>query len=144
MGDDVDEEAWLCDRRKQVAEYLANEHVEHGRIALEAAWYVAPYVSLWQIENLKTPRRNGWWVICGDHPTDYISASGLDEPREVLRAIGDRWLDVSTFMRHGIPHPSMTVGSMENAKELGELLHSRAKLLIQWADDDCIWGEDAS
>jgi hypothetical protein len=110
---------------------------------LEASWYVAPYVSLWQVETLESPHRTGWWAICGDHPTDYISANGLDEPREALRAIGDRWLDLATFMRHGIPHPGMTVGAMEDAKELGELLRSRARLLIQWADDDSIW-EDAS
>jgi hypothetical protein len=143
MADDVDEQAWLLDRRKQVAEYLANEQVKHGRIALKASWYVAPYVSLWEVGLLRAPRQIGWWAICGDHPTDYISATDLDEPREVLRAIGERWRDLSSFMRHGIPHPSMTVGSKESAKELGELLRSRAKLLIQWADDDGIW-EDAS
>ena len=143
MADDIDEEAWLAERRKEVAAYLARERLEHGRIALDASWCVAPYVSLWQIESLKSPRRTGWWAICGDHPTDYISANDLYEPREVLRAIGERWLEVSSFMQRGIPHPTITIGSRANAKELGELLRTRAELLIQWADDESVW-EDAS
>jgi hypothetical protein len=110
MTDDIDEDAWLAERRKEVARYLANERLEHGCIALEAAWCVAPYVSLWQIESLKSPRRIGWWAICGDHPTDYISANDLDEPREVLRANGERWRKLARSCGEEFPtQPSRSV-----------------------------------
>jgi hypothetical protein len=143
MSDDIDEDAWLEERRGEVSAYLIREGVAHGGLGRGPAWFVAPYVSLWQIESLKAPGSVGWWAICGDHPTDYISASDLDEPREVLHAIGQRWLEVSSFMVRGISHPTISIGSRANAAELGALLRSRGKLLVEWADDEAIW-EDAS
>jgi hypothetical protein len=140
---DVDEEVWLFDRRDELLGYLAREGLEHGAIAPEPYWYVAPYVSVWGIGSLKTPGRVGWWAVCGDHPTDYVSSDGLHGPREVLRAIGERWLEVSSFMLEGRAHPTVTIGRPEDWPSLGGLLNSRAKTFLEWANDDSIW-TDAS
>ena len=76
------EEQWCEDRRAQVAAYLQREGVEHGQIGEWPAWHVAPYVSIWAIESKKRPDRVGWWVICGDLPTDYVSAAKIKHPRD--------------------------------------------------------------
>ncbi len=70
----LDEERWCQERRAQVAEYLRREGVRHGRIGEWRAWHVAPYVSVWAIESATLPESVGWWVICGDGPTDYRHA----------------------------------------------------------------------
>lgn len=81
------EEQWCEERRAEVTAYLQRERVEHGRVGEWPAWHVAPYVSIWAIESKKRVDSIGWWVICGDVPTDYVSATHMKHPRDVMRAI---------------------------------------------------------
>ena len=140
---DVDEIGWISEKRDELLGYLARERLEHGAIAPEPYWFVAPYVSVWGIGSVQAPGRVGWWAVCGDHPTDYISAGGLAAPREVLRAIGERWIEVSSYMLRGRPHPTVTIGRPEDWPNLGDLLSRRARTFLEWANDDSVW-TDAS
>jgi hypothetical protein len=72
------EERWCEQQRVAVNEYLQSQGVKHGRVGDWPAWHVAPYVSIWAIESVNRPEWIGWWVICGDLPTDYISASDIE------------------------------------------------------------------
>jgi hypothetical protein len=65
------EKRWCDERRIIVADYLDSQRVDHGRIGDEPAWCVAPFASIWAIESVERPEWIGWWVICGDFPTDY-------------------------------------------------------------------------
>ena len=78
--DPVVEEKWCSERREQVAQYLLRENVTYGQIGEWPAWHVAPFVSIWAIESAASNNRLGWWVICGDLPTDYVSAAELKSP----------------------------------------------------------------
>ncbi len=80
------EEQWCQERRAQVEAYLQHQRVEHGRVGEWPAWHVAPHVSLWAIESKVRPDWVGWWAICGDLPTDYVSAANIKHPREAVRA----------------------------------------------------------
>src|SRR5688572_31851449 len=72
--DDSDvEKQWCETARSQVARYLETQSVSHGQIGEWPAWHVAPYVSIWAVESQARPGWVGWWVICGDLPTDYVS-----------------------------------------------------------------------
>jgi hypothetical protein len=113
------EERWCNERRAQVADYLKREGVTHGRIGEWPAWHTAPYVSVWAIESAKCHESVGWWVICGDLPTDYVSAANVKHPREAMRAISERWLELSGYMIRGEKHPDTTVGTPEEWGEHG-------------------------
>ena len=135
------EEQWCNERRAQVADYLSREGVEHGRVGEWPAWHVAPYVSVWAIESLKKPDAVGWWVICGDLPTDYVSSASVNHPRDAVRAIAQRWRELVPFLERGEEHPDLHVGTPETWPELAPLLRARSELLLTWVDDDSVWPE---
>jgi len=135
------EEQWCNERRREVIAYLESQGIDHGRVAEWPAWHVAPYVSIWAVESRNRPESIGWWVICGDLPTDYVSSHGIAHPREAMRAIADRWNKLVPFLERGEEHPEWTVGTPERRAELAPLLGARGKLLAEWADDDSMWVE---
>lgn len=140
--DAAQEEKWCDERRTEIEGYLKTEGVSHGRIGEWPAWYVAPYVSVWAIESKARPDWVGWWVICGDLPTDYISADAIKHPRDAMRSISKRWLEVSADMSRGEEHPTVCLGTPDTWPVLGPLLKSRAEMLARWADDDSVWEGD--
>ena len=140
--DDPEVEAkWFSERRIEVAEYLQREGVIHGKIANEPAWHAAPYVSLWAIESFERPGSLGWWVISGDLPNDYVSASKAGNPREAIQAIATLWREAAEYMERGELHPSFVIGSGEQREELAPVLASRAEILLEWVADPEVWDE---
>ena len=138
--DDPETEAqWFFERREEISEYLKREGVAHGAIGTEPAWYVAPYVSVWAIESLAEPGSVGWWVISGDMPNDYVSASQAKSPREAVQVIASLWQEAAGYMSRGEQHPTFVIGSGDSNEELGPLLASRAGLLLEWAGDPEAW-----
>src|SRR5262245_59010387 len=121
MTDDEDRE-WCDASRARVAEYLRSEGVDHGRIGEGPAWHVAPCVSLWAIESKARQGAIGWWAICGDLPTDYVSSSGLRHPREALRAIATSWLSQASLMARGETGCNTIIGTPESWPSLAPLL----------------------
>jgi Domain of unknown function (DUF4826) len=103
------------------------------------AWHVAPYVSVWAIESATSPDSVGWWVICGDGPTDYIPGEEGVDPREAVRAFAAPWSEVASYMLRAEPHPTIELGSPKTWPELEPLLKNRAELLNSCAADDSVW-----
>ena len=135
------EERWCSDRQAEVAAYLLHERVVHGRIGEWPAWHIAPYVSIWAIESKANPGWVGWWAICGDLPTDYVSAGSIKHPRDAIRAISVRWRSAAESMARGQPVADFSVGSPSDWPALAPLLSSRATLLQEWADDPEVWND---
>jgi hypothetical protein len=79
-------------------------------------------------------------VICGDLPTDYLDADGIEHAREAMRAFGNRWCEAAAYMARGEPYPEMEIGAPSDWPTLAPLLTSRAELLKEWANLDSIWG----
>lgn len=136
------EAQWFAERRAEVSKYLKHEGVTHGQIGSEPAWHLAPYVSIWAVESLKSPGWVGWWAISGDLPNDYVSAEDIKTPREAMHAIASLWQEAAEYMSRGEPHPTFRIGSGENDKELAPMLTSRAETLLGWASDPEVWEED--
>jgi hypothetical protein len=138
------EERWCAEKRQCVAEYLRSQGVEHGRIGEWPAWHLAPYVSIWAIESRDRPEWIGWWAICGDLPTGYISSADVEppqHPRKAIRAIAQFWLKVVDAWSHGLEYEGYRIGGPYSHQELAPLLEARAKLLIDFADDESLWDE---
>ena len=139
------EETWCSDQRKIVADYLRSQHVTHGRIGEWPAWHLAPYVSIWAIESLARPESIGWWVICGDLPTDYISSADVhppQHPRKAIRVIAQKWLEAVNAWKDGREAENLMIEDAGSQDELRSMLESRARLLLEWADDDSVWVEE--
>ena len=138
--DDPEVEAdWLAEQRGNVQRYLGVEGVHHGGVAAEAAWFVAPYVSVWTVESVATPGAIGWWAISGDLPTDYLSGRDATDARGALAAFSSRWRNVAGYMLRGEEHPTIKIGSPRDGPALGDLLQRRARILDDWVNDNEIW-----
>ena len=141
-ADDADS-AWCEARRAEIEPCLTRAAVAHGRIGVSPAWHVRPYVSVWAIESLDRPEWVGWWVICGDLPTDLIAAHGLDTPRQALRAFGQRWVhDAQELDRGQVPSAWRHLDSAQ-LPALADQLRRRGRALQLWADDSASWPEEA-
>ncbi len=139
------EERWCDEQRARVADYLRSERVNHGRIGDWPAWHVAQRVSIWAIESLARPEWIGWWVISGDLPTDYISSADVSppqHPRKAIRVIAERWLKLVQAWEEGREYEGIRIPGPHSHNELAPLLESRARLLVEWANDDSLWEED--
>ena len=141
FDDPETEERWCEDRRAQVVEYLKKQRVKHGRVGEWPAWHVAPYISIWAVENKKNPEWVGWWVICGDLPTDYISSSAIKNPRDAMQAFAKQWLNHALCMKRGACDcdTPFHVGKEDNQLELAPLLEARGKILLEFSKDDSYW-----
>lgn len=144
--DDPDiEELWCSEQRKKVADYLGSQKLKHGRIGDLPAWHVVPYASIWAVESIARPEWIGWWAICGDLPTDYVSAADVEppqHPRKAMRVFAKNWLNVVEAWKDGRKIENTQIGDSSCHEQLGPLLESRATLLLEWADDDSLWEEE--
>jgi len=50
------------------------------------------------VNRLVVLRWVGWWVICGDLPTGYVSAAKIKHPREAMRAFAERWRELARLI----------------------------------------------
>lgn len=134
---DADEEAWCAKRRMAVIEYLRGQRLDHGAVGEVPAWFVAPYVSIWAIESLKSPGWVGWWVISGDLPTDYCSAQDCRHPRLAMKRFAEEWTSAIEQTHPG----DATIGETGLSVSLLPLLKTRADLLLKFSADDNLWAE---
>ena len=133
------QDQWGAEVRGHVEAYLRDEQVEHGRIAEEPTWFVAPYVALWAVESKARPETVGAWVISGDVPMDLAAAEEHEHPRDAMHAIGDRWLRYAEDVRAGRANDAIVIEGVEDDQELVSMLVSRAETLHEWAADDDLW-----
>ena len=124
---------WLEGQKENVINYLSNETINFTNLQ-DVNWFLAPYISLWHIKpNL--------WIISGDLPTDYIKNENIKKTSEAVKSFADRWLEISKYLLKGEQHPELQIGKSQEPvilKKMGSLLQKRAKLLLQWIDENII------
>jgi|SRR5665213_968057 len=132
---EAEEETWRAAQRVQVSGYLHTEGLIHGAVGESPAWSLAPCVSIWAVESIEAPGSVGWWVICGDLPTDYCSARNCRRPRLAMKKIAEEWRNSVL-----ISEPSdTTLGDTRLPASLAPLLAKRAQLLLDWVNDPSLW-----
>ena len=137
------EETWCAARSADVTACLQRHGIEHGRIGEWPAWHVMPYASAWAVESLHRPEWVGWWVICGDLPSDVLAAHDLPSPRDALRAFGKRWVLHGESLDRGDVPPAWAHEPHEVLPKLAALLKKRGAALQVWADDATAWPVEA-
>ncbi len=131
----ADEEQWCAEQRGQVEQYLHDQGLEHGQIGEVPAWFIEPLISVWAVESPKSPEWVGWWVVCGDLPTDYCSADDCRHPRLALKRIAEAW-------RSAIAATSaddVEIGSTGLPADLKPMLAARVGLLLRLCSDEAQW-----
>jgi len=144
-GDPAVQEEWCMACQGKVIQYLSDQGVDHGQVGRWPALHVAPILAIWPIESKQWPGKLGWWVICGDLPTDHVSGCMVHHPRAAMQAFGERWREAAAHMARGEPLPDGSrVGRPEDWPSLAPLVASRAEALLDWAADDAWWEADGS
>lgn len=136
------EDHWCAQQRLIVADYLSGHNIPHRRIGDWPAWHVAPHVSIWAVESLARPEWIGCWVICGDLPTDCVSAAEIEppqHPKKAVRSIAERWMMQAEAWREGQDFEAIKVLEPYSHEELAPLLASRAQLLLEWTETPWMW-----
>jgi hypothetical protein len=134
-----DEELWCAERRAPIAECLREQRVAYRSVGERPAWHIAPCVSVWAVESCQSPGNLGLWAICGDLPSDYVSAADIKHPRGAVRAVSRQWLEACVYLERGEQPPDTSIGNPQEAQTLHPLLRARAELLARWAADDSVW-----
>jgi hypothetical protein len=119
---------------------MARTGATHGEIGEVPAWAVFRHISIWAVERGKAPGKVGWWVICGDCPTDYVECTGDRTPRAAGEEFAEQWRSSAAAMMNDEQHPDFVVGSPASARELAPILAARAEVLLSAALDDSAWG----
>lgn len=130
------EEQWLAIERQKVVEYLDFQGCRHAGVEKWPTFHVEPDFALWAIQSTKHVGRVGWWAISGDVPTDYMSSTLGEHPRDALRHFSAEWADVADHMRRGKEHPTLNMGTPAEWPELAEMLQQRADALARYADEE--------
>ncbi len=137
-----EDEIWCGQRRAQVTAHLKSERLKHRDLADWPAWHVAPIVSVWAVEKQNATDEIVCWVVCGDVPTDTISAQRATTPRAAVRAFATKWHDAASQMANANPAKKQASAKRERAHELALFLEVRSRQLTDWANDDSMWDVD--
>lgn len=135
-----DRQAWFAALHREAVEYLQLNEVPHAGVHDVPAWHVYPHVAVWAAESVESPGYVGWWVLCGDCPTDYAPCTGDRTPRAAVEEIAARWREAAAFLADGHQHPDFDVEGSVRAVEVAPLLDARARVLEQYLADDSVWG----
>ena len=127
---------WFAEQREHIQAYLVQERIPLKSMRKQPSWFLAPYVSLWQVRNTANQLL---WVITGDLPADYLAGWEASTPREAMQAFSSRWERIAKSMMRGKLHPQFHIGRVEDSTNLGEFLLKRAEILAKWSADDSVW-----
>jgi hypothetical protein len=142
FSSDSEDDIWCTQQHAHVIAHLKHERIKHSAVSDWPAWHIAPIVSVWAIENKTEPGKIAWWAICGDVPTDTVSADIPKTPRSAVRAFAARWHDTAAQMAKAEPAKKISAEKSTRAHELAMFLEVRARQLSDWANDDLMWDVD--
>lgn len=129
-------EAWVRRFYEKAAEYLASKGVIAESFILPESRYLIPLVIVWKIvatEGTKKSKKQNYWVITGEVPTDHIAESGAKDARDALRAFALRWqLKAEQILRMENP--------TDEQSQFAHLLIDRANGIYDLFGSDKLWG----
>lgn len=133
-ADQAAQQEWVRTQYQKAVKYLAEKGVIAHTVSLANSRYLLPYLAVWQLED---ERKQGYWVIAGDLPTDHVALSGAKDARDAVRMFSFRWqLQAENLMRAAVPS--------QTTQDFVNLLVNRAHDLYRLYEQDDLWGGPAS
>jgi len=124
---------WLTERRKDIRAYYHRQAIVHGGIPREPMWCQIPFSSVWLVKSIGTPGFHGWYVVCGDHPTDLVGMGTLEGTAEILEYFASKWWRAAQLLLDGEDYPDFHIERIEDRPKIGELVKDRSDKFSQLA-----------
>ena len=124
---------WIREHFQKANKFLAEKGIIPSKVIADESRYLAPYVAVWKMES-KQPKKQTFWVMSGDLPSDYVDVKVAATARDALRHFSMMWqLKAENLIKTG------AVKEPIQAK-FAQLLVSRAESLYQIHNDEKLWG----
>lgn len=125
---------WIREHFQKANKFLAEKGVMPSNVLVDECRYLAPFVAIWKIES-KQPKKQTYWVMSGDLPSDYVEVSVAQTARDAMRHFSMMWqLKAENLHRSGVTKE-------RTQADFANLLVARAEDLYKMANDEKIWGE---
>ncbi|NKF51530.1 DUF4826 family protein [Shewanella sp. WXL01] len=124
---------WVREHFQKANKFLAEKGVIPTKVHTEESRYLAPYLAVWKMD-AKQPKKQTFWVMSGDLPSDYVDVKVAATARDALRHFSMMWqLKAENLHQSGLTQD-------KTQREFANLLVSRAESLYHMHNDDKLWG----
>ncbi|MCL1113109.1 MULTISPECIES: DUF4826 family protein [Shewanella] len=133
----VDQEAmrqeWVRTQFQKANRFLAEKGVIPSNVLASESRYLAPYLAIWKMES-KQPKKQTFWVMSGDLPSDYVDVKVAATARDAIRHFSMMWqLKAENLHKSGMTKDATQM-------KFAQLLVSRAESLYKMHQDEKLWG----
>ncbi|WP_394132052.1 DUF4826 family protein [Shewanella maritima] len=126
-------EQWVREHFQKANRFLAEKGIIPSKVIADDSRYLAPYLAVWKMES-KQPKKQTFWVMSGDLPSDYVDVKVAATAREAIRHFSMMWqLKAENLHQSGVTKDKTQL-------DFANLLISRAESLHHMCNDDKIWG----
>ncbi len=127
---------WIKEHFQKANKFLAEKGVMPSNVLVDECRYLAPFVAIWKIES-KQPKKQTYWVMSGDLPSDYVDVSVAKTARDAMKHFAMMWqLKAENLHRSGVTKEPTQA-------QFANLLVSRAEDLYRLSEDKQLWGDEA-
>ena len=124
---------WVRTQFQKANRFLAEKGVIPSKVLADESRYLAPYMAVWKMES-KQPKKQTFWVMSGDLPSDYVDIKVAATAREAVRHFSMMWqLKAENLHKSGLTKDPTQA-------KFANLLISRAESLYRMQADDKLWG----
>ncbi|AQS35739.1 hypothetical protein Sps_00541 [Shewanella psychrophila] len=124
---------WIREHFQKANHFLAEKGVIPSKVIADESRYLAPYVAVWKMES-KQPKKQTFWVMSGDLPSDYVDVKVAATARDALRHFSMMWqLKAENLQKSGATNEPTQA-------KFAQLLVSRAESLYHIHNDEKLWG----
>ncbi|MBE7214814.1 DUF4826 family protein [Shewanella benthica] len=124
---------WIREHFQKANKFLAEKGIIPSKVIVDESRYLAPYVAVWKMES-KQPKKQTFWVMSGDLPSDYVDVKMAATARDALRHFSMMWqLKAENLKQSGATREPTQA-------KFAQLLVSRAESLYHIHNDEKLWG----
>lgn len=131
---EVLQQEWIREHFQKANRFLAEKGVIPTNVITTESRYIMPYVAIWKME-AKKPKKQTFWVMSGDLPSDYVDVNVAASAREALKHFSLMW----QLKAENLHNSGATKDPTQ--EKFAQLLVSRAESLYKLQADDKLWPE---
>jgi hypothetical protein len=123
---------WVRTQFQKANRFLAEKGVVPSKVLADESRYLAPYLAIWKME-AKQPKKQTFWVMSGDLPSDYVDVKVAVTARDAIRHFSMMWqLKAENLHKSGVTKDPTQL-------KFAQLLVSRAESLYKMHQDEKLW-----